>query len=352
MRPKLSSGVRLDELAQAIQGRVHGDGRVLLTGVASLDEAEPGDLAFITDSRLSSIARESRASAFVIKEALPDDLRPQLVVRNPLYTFASLTQRYFLPPPVRQGVADNVMKGSDVRIGPDTSIGSFVSLGDRVQLGARVTLYPGVVLGHDVVIGDDSILYPNVTVLDGCQLGVRVIVHSGTVIGSDGFGYVEHEGRHQKIPQLGRVVIEDDVELGANVTVDRATFGTTRIQRGTKIDNHVQIAHNVQIGEDCILVAQVGIAGSTTVGHHVLIGGQTGIVDHITIGPHAKIAAGTGVTKNIAPGQAVGGHMAFDYKAWLKSQALYQRLPELRAELQTLKAKLSALEDVQAKRSV
>ncbi|GJL66691.1 MAG: UDP-3-O-acylglucosamine N-acyltransferase [Nitrospirales bacterium] len=341
MRPKLTPGVRLDELAQYVQGQVHGEGKVLLTGVASLEQADPGDLVFVTDSTLSSLARQSHASAFVTSRPVQDDSRPQLITPNPLYAFACLTQRYFLSPVSRHGIADTVVKGSDVRIGPDTSIGAFVTLGDRVQLGARVTLYPGVVIGHDVVIGDDTILYPNVTVLDGCQIGARVIVQCGSVIGSDGFGYVVHQGRHQKVPQLGSVVIEDDVELGANVTVDRATFGCTTIKRGTKIDNQVQIAHNVQIGEDCILVAQVGIAGSTTVGHHVLIGGQAGLTDHLTIGDQAKIAAGSGVSRSVKAGKAVGGSMAFDYTSWLKVQALIQRLPEMRKEIQELKAKLA-----------
>ncbi|WP_447971634.1 UDP-3-O-(3-hydroxymyristoyl)glucosamine N-acyltransferase [Nitrospira sp. M1] len=344
MLPKLNPGVRLDELAQYIQGHVEGDGNVLLTGVASLEQAEPGDLVFVTDSTLSSCARESHASAFIIPQPLEGERRPQLITSNPLYAFACLTQRYFLPPASRHGIADMVVKGSDVRIGPDTSIDAFVTLGDRVQLGARVTLYPGVVLGRDVVIGDDSILYPNVTVLEGCQIGARVIIHSGTVIGSDGFGYVAHQGRHQKIPQLGSVIIEDDVELGANVTIDRATFGVTTVKRGTKIDNQVQIAHNVQIGEDCILVAQVGIAGSTTVGHHVLIGGQAGLTDHLTIGDQAKIAAGSGVSRSVESQKAVGGSMAFDYASWLKTQALIQRLPEMRKEIQDLKAKLAKLE--------
>jgi len=344
MLPKLSPGVSLGELAQSIQGHIHGNGDVQLTGVASLEQAERGDLGFVTNPALSSLARQSHASAFVISQPLEGEPRPQLITPNPLYAFACLTQRYFLPPPSRQGIAETVVKGSDVRIGPDTSIGAFVTLGDRVQLGACVTVYPGVVLGQDVVIGDDSILYPNVTVLEGCQIGARVIVHCGTVIGSDGFGYVEHQGRHQKIPQLGSVLIEDDVELGANVTVDRATFGYTIVKRGTKIDNQVQIAHNVQIGEDCILVAQVGIAGSTTVGHHVLIGGQAGLTDHLTIGDQAKIAAGSGVSRSVEAGKAVGGSMAFDYTSWLKAQALLQRLPEMRKEILELKARLADLE--------
>ncbi len=344
MLPKFNNRVRLEELAQFIQGEIHGAGDLEITGVASLDQAAPGDLAFITDTKLEDKARESRASAFVTSRPLDQEPRPQLLTPNPLYAFSCLTHRFFVPPSPITGIAKNIIKGIDVRIGPETAISTFVTLGDRVQLGARVTLYPGVVIGNDAVIGDDSTLYPHVTVLDGCHIGSRVTIHSGTVIGSDGFGYVQHNGHHQKIPQLGTVRIEDDVELGANVTVDRATFGMTVIQRGTKIDNQVQIAHNVHIGEHCIIVAQAGIAGSSTLQDHVMVGGQAGIVDHLTIGSQVKIAAGSGVTKSIPSGQAVGGHMAFNYQTWLKSQAMYQRLPDLRKEIQELKTRLAALE--------
>ena len=219
-----------------------------------------------------------------------------------------------------------------------------MTIGDRAKIGARVTLYPGVYLGDDTVVGDDSILYPQVTVLKGCRVGNRVILHSGTVIGSDGFGYVQHQGRHQKIPQMGVVTIEDDVELGANVTVDRATLGQTIIKRGTKVDNQVQIAHNVHVGENCILVAQVGIAGSTTIGNSVMIGGQAGLIDHLTVGDGAKIAAGSGLSHNLQPGQIVIGRPAIDHITFLKSQALVPKLPELRTQLRELQARVEELE--------
>ena len=185
---------------------------------------------------------------------------------------------------------------------------------------------------------------PQVTVLQGCTIGARAILHSGTVIGSDGFGYVQHQGRHHKIPQMGTVVLEDDVELGANVTIDRATLGQTIIKRGTKIDNQVQIAHNVQVGENCIIVAQVGVAGSTTIGNSVMIGGQAGLIDHLTIGDGAKIAAGSGLSHNLMPGQIVIGRPAIDHITWLKSQALAPKLPEFREQLRNLQARVEELE--------
>jgi len=236
------------------------------------------------------------------------------------------------------------MQGADVRIGTDPSIWPFVTLGDRVMIGDRVTLYPGVFVGSDSTIGDDSVLYPNVVVREGCSLGARVIVHSGTVIGADGFGYVQHQGRHHKIPQLGGVVIEDDVELGANVTVDRATFGRTLVKQGTKVDNLVQIAHNVIVGEHCILVAQVGIAGSTTIGHHVMIGGQAGLADHLTIGDQVMIAAKAGVNRSIESNQMVGGIPAMPREKALRIQGGIFQLPAMKELVRNLERRVATLE--------
>jgi UDP-3-O-[3-hydroxymyristoyl] glucosamine N-acyltransferase len=231
-----------------------------------------------------------------------------------------------------------------VRIGSDPSIWPFVTLGDRVKIGNRVTLYPGVFVGSDSTIGDDSVLYPNVVVREGCSLGARVIVHSGTVIGADGFGYVQHQGRHHKIPQLGGVVIEDDVELGANVTIDRATFGRTLVKQGTKVDNLVQIAHNVTVGEHCILVAQVGIAGSTTIGRHVMIGGQAGLSDHITIGDQVMVAAQSGVNRSVGSNQIVGGSPAMPREKALRVQGVIFQLPELKLLVRDLEQRVVTLE--------
>ena len=209
--------------------------------------------------------------------------------------------------------------------------------------------YPGVFIGDNATIGDDTVLYPNVTVREGCRIGSRVIIHSGTVIGSDGFGYVQHEGRHHKIPQLGIVCIEDDVELGANVTVDRATFGRTVIKRGTKVDNLVQVAHNVSIGEHSILVAQVGIAGSTRLGHHVIVGGQAGLADHLEIGDQVMIAARSGVNRSLTGNQIVSGAPVMPHEVAMKAMAVIPRLPELRRQLRDLEHRMLDLERTQKK---
>ncbi|MBA3614141.1 MAG: UDP-3-O-(3-hydroxymyristoyl)glucosamine N-acyltransferase [Nitrospirales bacterium] len=338
--------IPLQELAQAIHATIHGSPDILISGLSHLEGASSGDVSFVLKPSFQKAAHQSQAAALIVTEPIPDDPRPQLVVPNPLVAVTTLAQKYFLPPLPPRGIHPTAVSGLDVRIGPDVSIGALVTIGDRVLIGSGVTIHPGVHIGDDASIGDECILHPHVSLLTKCVIGNRVIVHSGTVIGSDGFGYVQHEGRHHKIPQLGHVIIEDDVELGANVTVDRATFGSTVIKRGTKIDNQVQIAHNVVIGEDCILVAQVGIAGSTVLGRHVMVGGQAGLVDHVTIGDQVKIAAGSGVTKDVKSGQIVGGRPAVEHGIWRRSQVIQYQLPELRKELRALQKQVKHLESL------
>ncbi len=339
-----SRSITLGELARAIGGQVTGAADTIISGVSSLEQAQPGDLAYVDGDRFVKAALESKAAAFVVVQPLAGLPRPQLVAANPKYAFARLVQQFFMAPYKARGIAQQVVQGTGVQIGPDVSIWPFVTLGDRVKIGARVTLYPGVFIGDDSVVGDECLLYPNVTVRERCMIGKRVIVHSGTVIGSDGFGYVQQEGRHHKIPQIGTVVIEDDVELGANVTVDRATFGRTVIKRGTKVDNLVQIAHNVTVGEHNILVAQVGIAGSTTLGSHVIVGGQAGLADHIVIGDQVMIAARSGVNRSLTGNQIVSGTPAMPHEISIKAQAVVPRLPELRQQVRDLEHRVRELE--------
>lgn len=339
-----SRSITLGELARAIGGQVTGAADTAISGVSSLEQARAGDLAYVEGDRFVKAALDSKAAAFVVAQPLAALPRPQLVTANPKYAFARLVQQFFTAPYRARGIAQQVTQGTDVQIGPEVSIWPFVTLGDRVKIGARVTLYPGVFIGDDSVVGDDCLLYPNVTVRERCTIGQRAIIHSGTVIGSDGFGYVQHEGRHHKIPQIGTVVIEDDVELGANVTVDRATFGRTVIRRGTKVDNLVQIAHNVTVGEHNILVAQVGIAGSTTLGSHVIVGGQAGLADHIEIGDRVMIAARSGVNRSLTGNQIVSGTPAMPHEISIKAQAVVPRLPELRQQVRELVHRVAALE--------
>lgn len=342
--PDQKAAVRLVEIQQRIGGELHGAPDLAITGICNLDDAGAQDLSYVTSDRYIPAAVNSKAGAFVTHRFIPDLNRPQIVVPHPAYAFARLAQEYFTPPYRPRGIAEPVVQGTDVHIGQDPSIWPFVTIGDRATLGARVTLYPGVFIGPEVTIGDDTVLFPNVTVMDRCRIGARVRIHSGTVIGSDGFGYVQHAGRHHKIPQLGIVVIEDDVELGANVTIDRATFGQTVVRRGTKVDNQVQIAHNVTVGEDSILVAQVGIAGSSTLGKHVMIGGQSGVADHLKIGDFAMIGARAGVARHIDSGQIVSGNPAIPHATSLKVFNIIPRLPQIRDQVRDLEQRVRTLE--------
>jgi UDP-3-O-[3-hydroxymyristoyl] glucosamine N-acyltransferase len=345
MSPGLRAArVRLGELARAVAGDVIGDPDTPITGVSSLDDAGAGDVAWVEHARARDAARQSKASALVVPSRLALD-HPQLVVPNPRLAVVLILEQFFLEPDAPRGVAPEVHRGRDVRIGPGASIWPFVTIGDRTVIGARVTLYSGVFLGDDVVVGDDCVLYPNVTVRERCRLGSRVIVHAGAVIGSDGFGYVLHEGRHRKIPQLGHVVIADDVELGANVTVDRATFGRTVVGRGTKVDNLVQIAHNVVIGEHTVMAGQVGVAGSTRIGSHVAVGGQSGFADHIEVGDRVQVAARSGVAQSVAAGEVMSGNPATPHAMTRRVLGtLYLRLPEMARKFGDMERRLAELE--------
>jgi UDP-3-O-[3-hydroxymyristoyl] glucosamine N-acyltransferase len=335
--------IPIKELAECVQAALLGSSDILISGLSHLEGATGEDLSFVLKPKFHDAAKRSEAAAFLTAQPIRDDPRPQLICPNPMLAIVTLAQKYFSPPLPPRGLHPTAVTGQDVRIGPDVSIGPLVTIGDRAQIGSGATIYAGVHIGEDTVIGDDCILYPHVSLLTHCILGNRVILHSGAVIGSDGFGYAQHEGRHHKIPQLGNVIIEDDVELGANVTVDRATFGSTIIKQGTKIDNQVQIAHNVVVGEHCIIVAQVGIAGSTRLGHHVMIGGQAGLVDHLTIGNQVKIASGAGVTNHVESNHTVGGRPAVEHITWRKAQVLQYQLPEMRNELRNLRKEVEEL---------
>ena len=336
--------ITLAQIHEVVGGTVHGDHQTQISGLTSLNQPSPQALSFVTNDKMAKAAVNLPIAALLVYRHLPDLTTPQIVVDNPMLAFARVAQKFFVHTPTPRGIAEQVTQGADVRIGADPSIWPFVTLGDRVTIGSRVTLYPGVFVGSDSTIGDDCILHPNVVVREGCSLGARVVVHSGTVIGADGFGYVQYQGRHHKIPQLGGVVIEDDVELGANVTIDRATLGQTLVKQGTKVDNLVQIAHNVTVGEHCILVAQVGIAGSTTIGRHVMIGGQAGLADHLTIGDQAMIAAKSGVNRSVEANQVVGGIPAMPRDKALRIQGGIFQLPETRETVRKLEQRVTALE--------
>lgn len=340
MPTRTHTPLSLKQIHDVVGGELAGPPQAFVTGLASFEEAGPNDLTFITGDRMLKAGKPLRAGILLSHRRLTEIANPHIVVANPTLAFAQVARTFFCPISPPRGIDAAVVRGSDTQVGPHVSIWPGVTLGDRVTIGARVTLYPGVFIGSDTSIGDDTLLYPHVVVREGCTIGARVIVHSGTVIGSDGFGYVQDQGRHYKIPQLGGVTIENDVEIGANVTIDRATLGQTVIKQGAKIDNLVQIAHNVTIGPHSILVAQVGIAGSTQVGHHVMIGGQAGLADHLVVGDQVMIAARAGVNRSLESNQIVSGAPVMPHEVWVKAQAVIPRLPELRQAIRTLEERM------------
>lgn len=334
----------LTELARLIGAELHGDGDRVIRGVAGIDEAGPDQITFLANAKYRAALAATRAGAVILDRPIDGLGAAQVVTPDPYYAYSRLVRHFYAEPYRSSGVSSQAAVAAGARLGRDVSIHAFVVVEDGAVIGDRVTLHAGVFVGRDSRVGDDSILYPNVTVREGVALGRRVILHSGAVIGSDGFGFATHNGRHEKILQVGSVVIEDDVELGANVTVDRAALGVTRIGRGTKVDNLVQIAHNVSIGEHCLIVAQVGISGSTTVGNSVTIAGQAGAAGHVTIGDGTVVAGRAGVTKDIPPRSVVSGFPAMPHDEWRASQAAVARLPELRKRLRELEQRLARLE--------
>jgi len=338
----------LSEIAEHVGGRIIGNAQVEISKVSSIEDAGPGDITFLAHPHYKSFLADCRAAAVIVGRGVVDGLPPGMPalveVSNPYLAFARILQ-LFTPPPEFDGQISSLAS-----IDPTATLEDEVTVFPHVFIGARVTvkrktvLYPGVYLGDGAEVGRDCVLYPNVTVREGCRLGDRVILHPGVVIGSDGFGYAgEGEGRI-KIPQVGIAVIEDNVEIGANSTVDRATLGRTVIRRGVKIDNLVQIAHNVSVGENSIIAAQTGIAGSTRIGKDVILAGQVGVVNHIEIGDGARIGPQSGVPRSVPPGALrSSGIEASPHKEWLRVMALLPQLPRLWSSVRTLEKKISHL---------
>lgn len=335
----------LSELARRLGVEWRGDGEAAITGIASLGEARAGEVTYVADGARLEQALTTGAGAFIVprKLAAEESLagRNLLVAGDAKLAFARAIGLFHERPYRARGVSPDLSAGANTRIGLDCSIHPRVTIGDDCVIGDRVTLHPGVVIGDRVRVGDDTVIFPNVSIYDETEIGARCRLHSGTVIGSDGFSFTPDEnGRQVKLPQVGRVVIEDDVEIGANCCVDRAGFGETRLRRGAKFDNLIQIGHNVEIGEDTVVAALAGFSGGTKVGRNCIIAGQIGTNQHITIGDRVIVTARTGVTKSVEAGKLVGGMMpAMDYQHWRKSQVLYARLPELFERVRKLEKK-------------
>lgn len=334
--------MKLNELAERIGAELRGTDSTEITGVAALSEASAGEVTFAADAARIDEAVRCPAGALIVPPKLAGDERlagrPLLVAANPKLAFARAISIFYSGKYEPLGVSPDLSLGAGSAVGSDCSIHPRVVIGRNSRIGDRVTLHPGVVIGDDCQVGDETVIFPNVSIYDGTSIGSRCRIHSGTVIGADGFSFTpDEQGRQFKLLQVGRVVIEDDVEIGANCCVDRAGFGETRIRRGAKFDNLIQIGHNVEIGEDTVVAALAGFSGGTRVGRACIIAGQIGTNQHITIGDGAIITARTGVTKSVESGKLVGGMMpAMDYQAWRRSQVLYSRLPELFERLKKL----------------
>ncbi len=336
--------VTVQDIATLVGGTVVGDGAKILTGFSGLKEAKPGDVSFLANAKYSADLGETKATAVLVASEQPTKA-VQIVVANPDRAFGRIATTYGAPPmTLPRGVHPTAVIGERVKLGRDVAIGAYAVLGDGVTVGDNTTVFPHVFIGDDCAIGRDCVFYAQVAIRERCRVGDRVILHSGAVIGSDGFGYATVSGVHHKIPQVGVVVVEDDVEIGANAAIDRARFGRTRIGKGTKIDNLVQIAHNVETGQGCIVVAQVGVAGSTRLGNYVTLAGQCGVSGHLEIGDQAIVAGQSGVSKNVPAKAVVRGYPAQDMKTSQKQEVAIRRLPQTQETVKQLLVRVAELE--------
>ncbi len=335
----------LQELADYLGGRVVGDGNARISSIAGLDDAREGQITFLANPRYAAKVATTKATAVVLSPKNESYGKNAIEVANPSLAFAKLLTLFHVRPLEPRGVMAGAFIGNNVTMGEEVTVFPGAYVGDSVKLGSRVTLYPGVVLYEGVEVGDDVTLHANVSVRERCRIGNRVTIHDGTVIGSDGFGYAPDGKLWYKIPQIGVVVIEDDVEIGANAAIDRAALEVTLIRRGTKIDNLVQIAHNCLIGENCMIVSQVGISGSTKIGEHVTLAGQVGVAGHLQVGDNVMVGAKSGVPGNIPANEIVSGIPTIPHREWLRASAVFPRLPEMRKALSALEKKVAELEE-------
>ena len=337
--------MKLKDIAARIEARLEGDGEVEIRGVAAIAHAGPGDLTFFANPRYAPELRRTRASAVILGEGADTPGCVVLRASQPYVAFARAVEIFadaWRPP---AGVHARAVVGTGAAIAPDASIGPYAVIGDSARIGARTIVHAHVTVGRDSQIGEDCVLHPHVSIRERVRVGNRVIVQDGAVIGSDGFGFARRpDGTHHKIPQIGGVVVEDDVEIGANAAIDRPAVGETRIGAGTKIDNLVQIAHGVSVGRNVLLAAQVGIAGSSTLEDSVTLAGQVGVAGHLTIGKGVVATAQTGIPNSVDPGAFISGYPAIPNRDWLKSSAVFRKLPELRRLLTELEKRLANLE--------
>lgn len=334
----------LKELAIHLGGRIIGDETVMVNGLAPLEAAGPDKVTFLANPKYAAKVAETGAGAVLMAPGSECYGRNVIEVANPYLAFAKLLTLFYVQPQTARGVLPESCLGSNVSLGDAITIHPGAIIGDNVTIGDRCVVYPGAIIYSGVTIGNDTVIHANAVIRERCRIGMRCVIQPGAVIGSDGFGYAPDGRSYYRIPQIGIVMLEDDVEIGANTTIDRAALEVTLIRRGTKIDNLVQIAHNCQIGEDGMICSQVGVSGSTKVGNHVTLAGQVGIVGHITIGDNVMVGAKSGVPNSLEGNAGYSGYPIQPHKEWLKSMAVLVNLPELKKTVHALEKRIAELE--------
>lgn len=341
-----SMTVSIAEIADLVQGRVVGDPDLMITGVAPFEQAGAHDISVAGNAKLLKKIDDCNAAAMIVPKQIEIPQRNLVQVDHPMVAFAKVLQLFQPPVQPLDGIHPRAEIGREFKHGQNISIGPQVAIGHHVTVGNQVWLHPGVVIGDQVTVGNDVIIHPNVTIQAGTIIGSRVIIHSGTVIGSDGFGFAPDGTTYHKIPHRGIVQIDDDVEIGANNAIDRGTFGKTHIGQGVKTDNLVHVAHNVTVGENTVLVAQVGISGSVTIGKNAVLAGQAGVAGHLTIGDHATVGPQTGVGKSVPDGRIVSaGIPEMPHRLWLRVVRTIPRLPDISKRLRGLEKRFKNIED-------
>jgi len=337
--------MRLGKIAQLLDCKLEGNPDVEILGVDRIETAGPGMLTFVANRKYLSKLKQTRADAVIVDFTTDCNGKNILRHSNPYLTYARALELFYEPYRPAASISPDARIAKSARIGQEVYVGPFVSIDEDVEIGDRCYLFPHVSIYRSARIGTDCIIHSNVSIREEVEIGNQVVIKNGAVIGSDGFGFAQQEdGKHYKIIQTGKVYLEDGVEIGANTTIDRPAIGETRIRKGAKIDNLVQIGHSVDVGENSVLVAQVGIAGSTRIGKNVILSGQVGVAGHLEIGDGVIATAQTGIPNSVKENSLISGYPAIDNRAWLKSSAVFQRLPEMLRELQVLQAKVEELE--------
>lgn len=334
----------LKEIADIVNGELIGDGKIKISGLDSIDTAKNGDLTFADENHVTA-AKNSAASAVIIPKNFTGEIpKNSIKAENPKFAFAKLMEIFKPQIEIPAGISDKAYIGKNVKISPSAKIMAFAYIDDGAEISDSAIIYPHTYIGQHAKIGAETIIYSSVTIREYCEIGKRCVIHSSAVIGADGFGFTTSNDVHTKVPQIGNVIVEDDVEIGAHVGIDRAAMGSTVIGHGTKIDNLVHIAHNCKIGANCLIVAQTGISGSTIVGDNVTFGGQTGTVGHIKIGGHSVYAARSGISKNMPEGFFGSGFPIQPHNEWLRTQAAIKKIPDLIQKIQQLEETIRAKE--------